>query len=188
MSLKLVQSKEETDKLFEVCATTVGTSFRGPSPPRSPDPAGQATGAGVGVGEASMGSSADGELGLSVDRFTNLVADLRAFRERDTAKAGLLGKDDAAKAFMDLGLDFTEGTLQMAFKQVHMTAAAMGEPPPAKPDTLNLVDYMRVIKGMADNQSMRRQRPGRANATTVTGSVLAPILGEGDDRKRMLTA
>ena len=89
---------------------------------------------------------------------------------------------------MDLGLDFTEGTLQMAFKQVHMTAAAMGEPPPAKPDTLNLVDYMRVIKGMADNQSMRRQRPGRANATTVTGSVLAPILGEGDDRKRMLTA
>ena len=39
-------------------------------------------------------------------------------------------------------------TLIITYKQVHMTAAAMGEPPPAKPDTLNLVDYMRVIKGM----------------------------------------
>ena len=135
--------------------------------------------------------------GLTMTLFTNLIADLRAFKACDSNRDQMLARDEVAPALMMLGLTPPE---PKALDTV-LTNAGLGA-------NVDVPSFVKIVKSFADNQSMRKQKAARELMATGAGSVLAeaeerqrtrlgsfggsdevqPITHEGDSFSKKLTA
>ena len=115
-----------------------------------------ATGGGGAVGMVTGAVAADLE-SLSMSVFTNLVADLRTFREMDVDKDGLLTRSEVSAALSALGVEHNPTGLDTM-----LTSANFGE-------RLDMAEFVKVVRRHADGgeQSMRRSKEGGASALVM---------------------
>ena len=113
-----------------------------------------ATGGGDTVGSVTGAMSADLDA-LSMSVFTNLVADLRTFRQTDADGDGLLTRPEVSTALTALGVAHNPTNLDTM-----LTSAHFG-------DRLGMAEFVKVVRRHADEQSMRRHKEGGASALVV---------------------
>jgi len=106
--------------------------------------------------------------------FTNLVSDLRAFRDNDSDRDARLTREEVSQALEMLGVEHQKEGLETM-----LTKAKLGQ-------FLDMAEFVRVVKALADDQSMRRQKGGSASALVVGPTDILGIMG--DEKKRLLSA
>jgi hypothetical protein len=124
-----------------------------------------------GGSSSSAPAGEGGEPGLSMSEFTNVVADLRAFKTSDADRDGRLERSEVAKAFGLLGLP----PLEPAALDAICARAKLGS-------TLDMVSFIQLVKSVASTESMRKLRITGSTQNLAFGA--GSVLQQAEDKKR----
>ena len=112
-----------------------------------------------------------GRDGLSMSEFTNVVADLRAFKSCDADRDGALARQEVGKAFELLGLP----ALDPAALDAICTQHQWGK-------TLDVGTFIQLVKSMVSTESMRKLRLTSSTQNLAFG--VSSVLQQAEDKKR----